>query len=176
MPAPKVQIHRITNANIYMADNNLLGRASEIKLPDIQAIMTEQPMLGMFGKIELPTGGIDKLEGELKWNSFYPDVWGTVLNPFDFVALQCRSAIDVYGNTGLKEQKSLVTHLSVIFKKNPMGTYKQNENAEFSSEFEALSIRQLVDGKEVTNLDFLSNIFEVNGKDLLSNYREIIGG
>lgn len=176
MVAKKIQIHRITNANIYLADNNMLGRATEIKLPDITAVMTEHKMLGMLGKIELPTGGFDKLEGEIKWNSFYEDAWESVLNPFDTIALQCRSAIDVYDSTGRKEQKSMVTHLSVIFKKNPMGTYKQNENAEFSSAYEALSIRQLIDGQEVLNIDYLANIFEVAGNDQIARYREIIGG
>ncbi|MBJ5826921.1 phage major tail tube protein, partial [Salmonella enterica subsp. enterica serovar Meleagridis] len=33
--AGKIQINRITNANIYLDGNNLLGRVSEIKLPDI---------------------------------------------------------------------------------------------------------------------------------------------
>lgn len=71
--AGKIQINRITNANIYLDGNNLLGRASEIKLPDISMIMQEHKALGMVGKIELPAG-FDKLEGEIKWNSFYHDV------------------------------------------------------------------------------------------------------
>lgn len=52
--AGKIQINRITNANIYLDGNNLLGRASEIKLPDISMIMQEHKALGMVGKIELP--------------------------------------------------------------------------------------------------------------------------
>ncbi len=47
--AGKIQINRITNANIYLDGNNLLGRASEIKLPDISMIMQEHKALGMVG-------------------------------------------------------------------------------------------------------------------------------
>lgn len=36
-------------------------------------IMQEHKALGMVGKIELPAG-FDKLEGEIKWNSFYHEV------------------------------------------------------------------------------------------------------
>ncbi|WP_027809960.1 phage major tail tube protein, partial [Burkholderia cenocepacia] len=61
--AGKIEINRITNANIYVNGNSLLGRAEEIKLPDISAIMQEHKALGMVGKIELPAG-FDKLEGE----------------------------------------------------------------------------------------------------------------
>ena len=41
-----------------------LGRATEIKLPDVSLIMQEHKALGMVGKIELPAG-FDKLEGKL---------------------------------------------------------------------------------------------------------------
>ena len=73
----KIEINRITNANIDVNGNSLLGRAEEIKLPDISAIMQEHKALGMVGKIELPAG-FDKLEGEIKWNSLYKDVAKTV--------------------------------------------------------------------------------------------------
>ena len=33
----KIKINRLTNANIYMDGNNLLGRAEEIQLPQIKA-------------------------------------------------------------------------------------------------------------------------------------------
>ena len=45
--AGKIQINRITNANIYLDGNNLLGRATEIKLPDVSLIMQEHKALGM---------------------------------------------------------------------------------------------------------------------------------
>ncbi|MZQ57783.1 phage major tail tube protein, partial [Escherichia coli] len=46
----KIEVNRITNANIYINGNNLLGRAEEIKLPDISMIMQEHKALGMVGK------------------------------------------------------------------------------------------------------------------------------
>ena len=61
----KIQVNRIVNANIYLEGTNMLGRAEEVKLPDITAIMAEHKALGMVGKIELPSG-FDKLEGEIK--------------------------------------------------------------------------------------------------------------
>ena len=60
----KIAINRVTNANIYIEGVNLLGRAEEIKLPDISAMMSEHKALGMFGKVELPSG-FDKLDGEI---------------------------------------------------------------------------------------------------------------
>ncbi|MCA8013608.1 phage major tail tube protein [Burkholderia vietnamiensis] len=170
-----VTINRITNANVYLSNNSMLGKAEEIKLPDVQAIMAEHKALGMIGKVELP-GGLDKLEGEIKWNSLYADVAKAMANPFKAVALQCRSSIETYGAQGRVQEVSLVTYLTVMFKKNPLGTYKQHENADFSSAFGATYIKQVIDGEEVLELDYLANIFRVGGEDMLADFRANIGG
>lgn len=97
----KIEINRITNANIYLDGTNLLGRAEEVKLPDVSMIMQEHKALG---------------------------------------------------------------------------TFKQHENAEFSSSFTCTYIRQVLDGEELLQLDYLANIFRVGGVDQLTDYRINIGG
>lgn len=171
----QIALNRITNANIYINGNSLLGRAEEIKLPDITPLMTEHKALGMVGKIELPSG-FDKLEGEIKWNSYYPEVWGTLNDPFTMVQLQVRSSVDTYGSQGRMSQVPLVTFLTVLFKKNPMGTFKQNDNAEFSSGFAAYYVRQQIAGLDTIELDVLANIYKVNGVDKLDLFRANQGG
>ncbi|AOZ50886.1 phage major tail tube protein [Chromobacterium vaccinii] len=173
--AGKIEINRITNANIYINGNSLLGRAEEIKLPDVSAIMQEHKALGMVGKIELPAG-FEKLEGEIKWNSLYKDVAKIIANPFQAVQLQARSSIETYGSQGRLQQVSLVTFLTVMFKKNPLGTFKQHENADFSSAFTATYVKQVVDGEDILELDYMANIFRVGGSDMLELYRQNIGG
>ncbi|MDA8449838.1 phage major tail tube protein [Acidovorax sp. GBBC 3332] len=171
----KIEINRVTNANIYIDGNNLLGRAEEVKLPDVTAMMAEHKALGMMGKIELPSG-FDKLEGEIKWNSFYRDVARLVANPFKSLQLQCRSNIEVYGAGGRVSQQPLVTFLTVTFKKNPMGTFKQHDNVELGAAFSATYVKQVLAGEDVLELDYMANIFRVGGEDLLADYRANIGG
>jgi P2 family phage contractile tail tube protein len=173
--AGKIEINRVTNANIYVNGSSLLGRAEEIKLPDIAVIMQEHKALGMIGKIELPAG-FDKLEGEIKWNSLYRDVAKTVANPYKAVQLQCRSNIETYGAQGRMEETSLVTYLTVMFKKNALGTYKQHENVDIASGFSATYIKQVINGEEALELDYMANIYRVNGEDMLAAYRANIGG
>ncbi|EAT6972200.1 phage major tail tube protein, partial [Salmonella enterica] len=57
-----------------------------------------------------------------------------------------------------------------------LGTFKQNENPEFSSAFGCTYIKQVVDGETLLELDYLANIFRVNGTDQLNAYRNNIGG
>jgi len=173
--AGKIQINRITNANIYLDGASLLGKAEEIKLPDISAIMQESKGLGMIGKIELPAG-FDKMEGEIKWNSLYEDVAKLLGNPFVARQLQCRSSVETYNALGRVQEVKLVTYLTVQFKKAPLGTYKQHENAEFQSAFTCTYIKQVLGGTEVVELDYMSNIFKVNGADQLATFRANIGG
>jgi P2 family phage contractile tail tube protein len=173
--AGKIQINRINNANIYVNGNSLLGRADEVKLPDVQAVMAEHKALGMIGKIELPAG-FDKLEGEIKWNSIYKDVAKICANPFKAVQLQCRSSIETYGAQGRVEEVPLVTYLTVMFTKNSLGTFKQMENVDNPSGFTCTYVKQVIDGDEVLELDFLANIFRVDGEDMLATYRRNIGG
>ncbi|MEN3809820.1 phage major tail tube protein [Chromobacterium piscinae] len=115
-------------------------------------------------------------KGEIKWNSLYKDVAKIIANPFQAVQLQARSSIETYGSQGRLQQVSLVTFLTVMFKKNPLGTFKQHDNAEFASSFTATYIKQVVDGEEMLELDYMANIFRVGGEDMLSIYRSNIGG
>ncbi|MBN3779920.1 phage major tail tube protein [Burkholderia sp. Ac-20345] len=169
-----ILINRITNANLYLGGNSQLGKADEISLPDITVKETEHKAVGMVGTIMLPAG-FDKLEGKVKWNSFYSDVWLKFANPFTSLSLQCRSSVDTYTSQGRTQQVPLVTFLTVTMKKIPTGSFKQNDNAEFQSEFTASYIKQQLNGQDIVELDFMSNIFKVGGKDQLALYRANIG-
>lgn len=79
-----MQINAIFNANIYVNGNSLLGQASEIKLPEVEISQEEYKGLGLVGTIKLPSG-VEALEGEITWNSFYENVFTTVYHPFKAV-------------------------------------------------------------------------------------------
>ncbi|MEX3555336.1 MAG: phage major tail tube protein [Burkholderia gladioli] len=170
-----IQINRITNANIYLNGNCLLGTAEEIALPDISIKETDHKALGMVGSIVLPSG-FDKLEGKIKWNSFYIDIWRQFGNPFVPVSLQCRCSVETYTSQGRTAQVPLVTFVTATLKKLPLGTFKQHDNAEFQSEFTATYVKQQMNGADVMELDVMANVFKVNGVDQLDIYKTNIGG
>ncbi len=165
-----VRINRITNANVYVDGASFLGKTEEIKLPDITTIMSEHKALGLVGKLELPSG-LDKMDGEIKWSSFYKDAMAKMANPFQFVSLQVRASVETYGSQGRVEQKPLVVFMTVSFKKNPGGTIKQHDNAEFPSSFSCYYLKQVLDGQDILEFDVMANIYKVEGVDLLVDYR-----
>ena len=170
-----IQTAQVVNANIYLNGKNLLGRAAEVKLPEITAVMKEHSALGLVGKFELPAG-FEKREGEIVWNSFYPDVLKLQGDIFSSYSLQCRSSLEGFDSQGRYEEVPLVTFLTVSFKAYPLGEYKQHEGVSLTTKFACTYIKQTINGQDIIELDVLANIYKAGGADLLSNYRTNIGG
>ena len=169
-----LQIHRISNAVVYLDGNSFLAKAAEIDLGTIKAVMSEYSGLGMIGSIELPDG-LEKLEGKIVWDSLYKEAAAKVATPFSSVALQCRSSIEVHTSQGGVDELPLVTFMTVTFKEYNLGSYKPREKSTYESPFSATSIRQLINGKEMVMLDYISNIYRINDSDMLGKYRANLG-
>lgn len=165
-----IAINRVTNANIYVNGNNLLGRAEQVTLPDVKMKFTDHKALGMIGTMEFPSG-VEKLEAKIKWNSWYTDVWQQVSNPYNAVQLMVRCSVETYSAVGRISEQPLVTFLVGQFKNIPLGDYKQHENAEFESSMSVTACKQIINGVTVLEYDALSNIFRSNGVDLLAQYK-----
>ena len=171
----KIEIHRITNANVYLDVQSLLGRAEEVQLPQVKAKMVEHKALGMVGTIEA-FAGFDKLEGKIKWASFYADVLKKAANPFKAVQLQVRGSMPIIVGGSVNREAPIVAILSVLFTSIPGGNYKQHENVEIETDFVAYYMKLTVDGQDVTEIDVLENIYKAGGIDLLAQYNANIGG
>ncbi len=166
--------HRITNAAVYLDGNSFFGRSAEIELGSVKAVMSDFQGLGMVGLIELPDG-IDKLEGKIVWNSKYADAAKKIATPFRTVQLQCRSSVEIYNSQGKTGEIPLVTFLTVQFKEYQLGNHKPRENSTNESPFSAIYVRQVLDGEEMLELDYLANIYRVGGEDQLAQYRSNLG-
>lgn len=171
----KIQINRLTNANVYMDGNNLLGRAEEINLPQIKHKMSEHKALGMVGSAEF-FSGIDKLESKIKWNSLYPDVLKKAANPFRTVQIQARASLETYNSQGKIQEVAAVAYLSGTFKEFPLGNIKAGDNAEYETTMSVNYAKLTAGGEELFEIDILENIYKVGGIDVLAEYRANIGG
>lgn len=170
-----ITINRLTNANVYIDGNSLLGKVEEIELPKIKIKMVEHKALGMMAEIEVPAG-IEKLEGKIKWNSFYPDTLVQVANPFKTLQIQVRGSMNQIESTGRTAEVPVVINLTIASKGLPAGSYKQNDNVEAETEYTAYYMKMTIDGKDIVEIDILANIYKAGGVDLLQQYRTNIGG
>ena len=124
--------------------------------------------------MKLPSG-VEAPEGEITWNAFYPDVARIINHPFKAVQLMVRGNLQTFDATGLAKEVPIVTTVSAWFSKNALGGYKPHEKAEFSSTYQAVEIRQVVDGRETLYFNALKNKYRVDGVDVLSQFHKNIG-
>lgn len=168
------KLNAIYNANVYIDGNNLLGKAAEITAPEIEFTMDEVTGLGLFGTIKLPSG-MEALEAEMTWNSFYPEVAARSRNPFKSAQLMIRSNLQTFDAAGLDKEVAMVTTMTGTFGKDSLGGFKPKEKAEFSSTFQVNEVRQVADGRELFYYNAFTNTLRVDGQDVLSQMRKNIG-
>ena len=168
------KLNAIYNANVYIDGNNLLGKAAEITAPEIEFTMDAVTGLGLFGTIKLPSG-MEALEAEMTWNSFYPEVAARSRNPFKSAQLMIRSNLQTFDAAGLEKEVPMVTTMTGTFGKDSLGGFKPKEKAEFSSTFQVNEVRQVADGRELFYYNAFTNTLRVDGQDVLSQMRKNIG-
>lgn len=171
----QIEVKRITNANVYVDGNSLLGKVDECKLPEVKVTMAEHKALGMQGKLEFPSG-IDKLEATFKWNSLYDDILLKVANPYKAAAVQLRGSLETYSNDGRIAQVPVVAYLTGVFNKFPLGGFKQHDNVEAETTMSVTYCKLELDGKTIIEFDALANIYKAGDTDLLETYKQNIGG
>lgn len=167
-------INRMTNANVYLTNKSMLGRAEEITLPDLKNIMSEHKALGMKGALEYASG-FEKMEAKIKWNGFYEDVFKQFANPYKALRLMARGSNEEWQGGDKVAEKPYVVYMTCQSKKTPLGAFKQNDNVEFESEFSCTQVKIEYDGSVVLEFDAEANIFIVDGVDILADYRNNLG-
>ena len=176
----EIELNKLTNANVYISGNNFatksfLGKAEEFGLPMLKYIFADHKGLGLAGIMELWTGGIDKMDGKVKWGSWYKDAFDRCSNPGKPAKIMVRGALMTHDSTGLKSTVPYVCYVTAAFKDVPMGNFKHNDNAEFEQNYNAYYIKLEVDGVEKLQVDVAANILKINGVDLLADFKLAIG-
>jgi P2 family phage contractile tail tube protein len=172
-----IQVSKVFNANVYIdGTNEQIGRASEIKLPDIAATVSEHKGLGMVGTLELPSG-LQAMVLAIKWSGFYGDQVRFGGNPFQARKLQIRASHETYGAEGRVEQLPLVVLATGHWKKMAPGTFKPQEAADgYDDELAVSYLKISLDGTELLEVDVFQNIWRVDGEDVLETMRQNLGG
>ena len=54
-----IEVHKITQGIVYLDGKSMLGKCETVDLPELKFLFEEFKALGMIGKMELPTSGVD---------------------------------------------------------------------------------------------------------------------
>lgn len=170
-----INTNLMTNCNLYLADKSTLGAVKEIKFPALKWEMKDHEALGMVGKIKLPVG-ISALEGDITFNSFYPDAMKKMAKPKKFIKLIAMASLEVYGATGLEDEHPMVLTMNALFNEVPLGNFKQQDNVDWQTKITVFDFEQKIKGEVICKFNALTNTYEVAGEDVLTKYRANIGG
>ncbi len=171
-----IVISKIFNANMYLdGTNELIGRATEIKLPDVSPNKSEHKGIGMIGVLGLPNG-LQELMLSCKWSGFYADHLKAGANPFAAHQFLIMASHETYTAAGRAEEKPLVVKATGSWMKNPLGTLKAQEAADgYDDEITLTYLKVSLDGKELLEVDIFQNVWRVDGKDVLANFKKNLG-
>lgn len=168
-------VNRITNANLYLNDVNLLGVAEEITIPRMKSVMVEHNGLGQIGKAEFPAG-FDKLEMTIKMASLYVEPEVLIARMFEMNKYQVRGNLETFGPTGVLARIPAKWFLTGMT--NDMGELKFAKFANTDNTFKLSIYRleQVIGDRRVFYYNWFSNEFEVDGVDQMAQFRANIGG
>mgnify|MGYP001430088195 CR=1 FL=1 len=166
------QTEKFLNANVYLDDNNHLGKALEVEVPKITEKVTEHQTLGMIGPVEL-FQGIEKMEMKIKWAAFHQDLLST-MSPTGANKLTIRAAQHTYQDGSVVGTKSIRCVAVGRLKEIAPSTLKPGE-ADIETTFAIDYYKKTIDGVDVVEVDIPNYIYKVNGFDIYASVRESLG-
>lgn len=169
-----ITLQKITNANVYIGNNSLIGKVAEMQLPALEQEMTEQNLLGLYSQLELPSG-LQALEATMTVNSMYDEIIDAFANPTQSRLLQLRTSRETWTEEGLSEEVPVVVFLRASCKNFPLGGFTPRDNVELELQHNVTFLKVLVDGEERLEVDAINNVYKVNGEDILQNFRSNLG-
>jgi Bacteriophage tail tube protein len=169
-----VVINSLWNANVYLDGNELLGRASELEVPQPKRIMQDYKGLGMAARVEIPVG-FDKLESAIKWSSFDPTTLGAAASVVGVHQLMAMADLQVLSASGQTAEYPVVCNMTGTFKDPGKIPLKAQENVEIDCVFTVWHVDLSVGGNQIYLFDAFSNQYIVNGVDQLAQYRANLG-
>jgi uncharacterized protein len=170
-----VNVSRITNANVYVNGENLLGMCEEVTVPRPKAIMSDHKGLGMVGRGEFPSG-LDKIEAKFKWASLYEAPERLLGTPFTVNLYQVRGHIETYGATGVVGVGAAVFLLSGPCKDMGELKFMRHDNVDVTTTVAIYQVEEYLNGRQIFKYNLLSNELIVNGIDVLAPFRANVGG
>jgi uncharacterized protein len=164
----------MTNGVVNLLTNQgkvgLQGLCSEFALPAIEFKVDDEQRLGFFGTIPIVMG-LEPLEGSMTIKGWNKDWLIASLNWMTGFSFQVVGSLTPLTRAGLVLPTTVLYYVSAIPSKIETGNLTAGENTESEIEYLAHSVRISHNNIELFNLDVPNNVYEVNGVDLLAQFR-----
>ena len=164
----------ITNANLRLNGNSLIGKVEECTLPEIKSKMSEFTAIGMVGSTEYPSG-FEISEMTATVSGYHSDLLKIVGDPNRVLDLVLRSEVKNHTPSGVATTESVVVTTRATCKNMPLGGFKAHERVMQELSFAIFYIKLEIGGQNILEYDPVANIYKVDGVDKLQGYRTNLG-
>lgn len=163
---------RLNKFNVYTSANKAMGVAT-VTLPSIEGMSDTLTGAGVMGEIEMPTlGHIGSMETELEWNTITGEA--VTLAPGVSETLTFRGAMQVSDSaTGGIKAAGVRVVMSVVSKTLDLGSMEIGSATGTTNTLEVIYLKIIIDGKDVLEIGKLTNVYKVNGKDLMADFNAL---
>lgn len=166
-------IRKVTNGNLYINGNNLVGKVEELTMPELTSKTAEIATLGMAGTTEYHSG-FEKMEMTVKVSAYHEDLIGIIGDPNAKLNMILFGEYTDHTPTG-----TVSTPFNIQFigscKQIPMGVLKAHERVTVDLMFAVYSCELNANGASVLKYNAESNVYKVNGVDKLASFRNNLG-
>ncbi|WP_310620886.1 phage major tail tube protein [Flexibacterium corallicola] len=151
----------MTNAEVYLDDNSLVGIAKEFKMPKIEWKTQDIETLGQVAVYKAPTRTLEALEGSITFSHIVPEIAERSYDPTKSMTLQLHSFVDVNNEDGLDLENSytLITIMTMRVFSTEFGGSKLGDLEEIETGFSCSRLVQRVhdSDKKLLEVDVFSN-------------------
>lgn len=146
---------QITNAEVYLRDNSLVGIAKSFKLPKIEWKTVDIETLGQVACYKAPTRTLESLTGSTTFQFLEPEITEQAYDPTKTLKFQLHQYVDVNGPDGLDLERSytLITNVDLRFYSLEPGGTELGDAEELEGEFTVSRLVQRVHDSDKVMLE-----------------------
>ena len=164
----------LSNAHLYLG-TSLFGKVNEFKFPDISNVTVDSKPIDSIGTTKLPVG-VELDDSSIKFNGFDANVFTKLSNLDEEHIITVRGNLKIFNGNVLRDELSIKGSIRAITKKiTPIGTLKQQENAEFTVELIPHACKIEYKEKVLNEIDLANNILIIDGVDKLAKMKKNLG-
>lgn len=169
-----VKIGQITNAAVYVRDQELVGRFKEFSPPEIEYETVKHSTLGSVAELELPGRMVKSMKGKGTFDFLDSSLVPEFYDPRVAVPLMIEGYCDVFDGNGLNTGAGyrVITHISLSVYKHGGKAFKLGEA--FEGEFDYVARRCVMKFSDraapFIEIDAINQINKLNGADVFSRY------
>lgn len=167
----------LNNFNVYNDTNSaMLVGVADIELPEIEFLTETIKGAGISGEIEaVIQGHVAPMEATI---NFHAQNKNTIelCNSLNGQQITCRSSIGSYdASSGAIASIGDRLHMTISVKNVALGKRETGSSLDAGITVAVMSLKYVVAGKTVLEIDPANTVFKVNGKDILAGVRKDLG-